>query len=226
MPLLLNIETATQVCSVCLSDDNGLIGYREDSSGNSHARVLTVFIEQLLAEQQITAEQLSAIAVSAGPGSYTGLRIGTSVAKGLCYALNKPLIAVPTLKAMAVGIQKETGIEKGAFYLPMLDARRMDAYAAVYDENLNEILPAACIAIDNEFENKLKTLSRIYIGGNAMEKCKKVLSLPIATYTQSVSCDSRNMIPLTRRMYQDAAFENTAYFDPHYLKEFAGTRTF
>lgn len=226
MPILLNIETATQVCSVCLSDENGLIGYREDKSGNSHARVLTTFINQLLTEHAITPGQLSAIAVSAGPGSYTGLRIGTSVAKGLCYALNKPLIAVPTLKALAVGIQKETGIEKGAFYLPVLDARRMDAYAAVYDENLNEILSAACFTIDNEFENKLKTLGRIYMGGNAMEKCEKVLSLSSVTYTQSVSCDSRNMIPLTRQMYLNAEFESTAYFDPHYLKEFAGTRTF
>jgi tRNA threonylcarbamoyladenosine biosynthesis protein TsaB len=222
MPLILNVETATQVCSVCLSRDGEVIDYREDTSGNSHARVLTTFINQLFTDNNLPMADLSAIAVSAGPGSYTGLRIGTSVAKGLCYALNIPLIAVPTLQALAVGIQNKTGIQADACYLPMIDARRMDAYVAVYDSNLNEIEPAACLTLANEFENKLKTLGRIYIGGNAMEKCKKLFSLYTVTYTESVSCDSRNMVQLSRRKYHEAAFENTAYFEPHYMKEFTG----
>lgn len=222
MPLILNVETATQVCSVCLSHDGEVIDYREDTSGNSHARVLTTFINQLFTANNLSMAELSAVAVSAGPGSYTGLRIGTSVAKGLCYALNIPLIAVPTLQALATGIQNKAGIQADACYLPMIDARRMDAYVAVYDSNLNELEPAACLTLANEFENKLKTLGRIYIGGNAMEKCKKLFSLYTVTYTESVSCDSRNMVQLSRRKYHEAAFENTAYFEPHYMKEFTG----
>jgi tRNA threonylcarbamoyladenosine biosynthesis protein TsaB len=222
MPLILNVETATQVCSVCLSRDGEVIDYREDTSGNSHARVLTTFINQLFTDNNLPMADLSAVAVSAGPGSYTGLRIGTSVAKGLCYALNIPLIAVPTLQALAAGIQSKAGIQADACYMPMIDARRMDAYVAVYDSNLNEIEPAACLTLANEFENKLKTLGRIYIGGNAMEKCKKLFSLYTVTYTESVSCDSRNMVQLSRRKYHEAAFENTAYFEPHYMKEFTG----
>lgn len=222
MPLILNVETATQVCSVCLSRDGEVIDYREDTSGNSHARVLTTFINQLFTDNNLPMADLSAVAVSAGPGSYTGLRIGTSVAKGLCYALNIPLIAVPTLQALAAGIQSKAGIQADACYMPMIDARRMDAYVGVYDSNLNEIEPAACLTLANEFENKLKTLGRIYIGGNAMEKCKKLFSLYTVTYTESVSCDSRNMVQLSRRKYHEAAFENTAYFEPHYMKEFTG----
>lgn len=222
MPLILNIETATQVCSVCLSRDGEVIDYREDTSGNSHARVLTTFIVQLFANNNLSMVDLSAVAVSAGPGSYTGLRIGTSVAKGLCYALNIPLIAVPTLQALAAGIQSKAGIQHDACYMPMIDARRMDAYVGIYDSCLSELEPAACLTFANEFENKLKTLGRIYMGGNAMEKCKKLFSLYTVTYTESVSCDSRNMVQLSRRKYHEAAFENTAYFEPHYMKEFTG----
>lgn len=222
MPLILNVETATQVCSVCLSRDGEVIDYREDTSGNSHARVLTTFINQLFPANNLSMADLSAVAISAGPGSYTGLRIGTSVAKGLCYALNIPLIAVPTLQALAAGIQSKAGVQADARYMPMIDARRMDAYVATFDSSLNEVEAAACLTLANEFENKLKTLGRIYIGGNAMEKCKKLFSLYTVTYTESVSCDSRNMVQLSRRKYHEAAFENTAYFEPHYMKEFTG----
>ena len=132
MSLILNIETSSTICSVCLAKDGLLLGHRQDKQGNSHARVLTVFIEELMQKHQLSFHQLDAIAVSAGPGSYTGLRIGTSTAKGLCYALNKPLIAVPTLAAMADGVIRQTNDSNAAF-MPALDARRMDIYTAVFD---------------------------------------------------------------------------------------------
>src|ERR1043165_468191 len=138
MALILNIETATPVCSVCIAKDGVPVDYRENTDGNAHAKMLTVFIEELMASTGITMSAIDAVAVSGGPGSYTGLRIGTSVAKGLCYSLDRPLISVSTLLALAFGISKKVNI-KDAFYMPVIDARRMDVYTSIFDHVLNPV---------------------------------------------------------------------------------------
>lgn len=220
MPLILNIETSTTVCSVCLADNETVIDYREDNSGNSHAKILTVFIDDLFKSNNISLATLNAIAVSAGPGSYTGLRIGTSVAKGLCYALNKPLISVPTLLALANAIQQKQNTSPAAHYMPVIDARRMDIYAAIYNSELIELTPANCFTLNQEFETGLNELENIYIGGNATQKCKQTLTLPNFTYVEDVDCDARSMVRISNKKYLKNEFENTAYFEPFYLKEF------
>lgn len=221
MGLILNIETSSEVCSVCLAKDGVLIDYRQDASGNSHAKALTVFIHELFAANGLSMNTLDAVAVSAGPGSYTGLRIGTSVAKGLCYALNKPLIAVPTLTALGAGIRKAVN-KATACFLPLLDARRMDAYAVVLNANLEEVTILDCVTLNEEFEKSLKALGEIYIGGNAMEKCKKIFTSHQFSYIPHITCSSRDMVELSHERFLNAAFENTAYFEPFYLKEFSG----
>ena len=142
MSLILNLETSTQICSVSLSEDGNVIGWKEDSEGRNHAKLLTVFIEDLLKEKGLNPEDLDAIAVSKGPGSYTGLRIGVSAAKGMAYALSIPLISVNTLKMLASGYlqnHQELRSQQNILVCPMIDARRMEVYSAIYDTSLSEI---------------------------------------------------------------------------------------
>jgi len=219
MPLILNIETASPVCSVALTEGEAVLDFLEDRTGNSHAKILTVFIEELLRGNKISASELDAVAVSAGPGSYTGLRIGTSVAKGLCYALNKPLIAIPTLLSLAAAIQAKNS-SSSAHYLPVLDARRMDAYTAVYDGELNEIHKVNCDTLNQEFEDSIADLGNIYVGGNAMEKCKGAFSSSNFIFCEDIVCDARFMSRFSNKKFSQGEFENTAYYEPFYLKEF------
>src|ERR1019366_8383901 len=171
MPLILNIETSSPICSVCLAKDGIVIDYKEDRSGNSHAKILTVFIDELMRNNHFTYNHLDAVAISAGPGSYTGLRIGTSTAKGLCYAMNKPLIAIPTLLTLAIGIQKKVNSSSG-FLLPVLDARRMDIYTTLFDSQFNEVLKTFFATADKDFEKTLASYPEVYVGGSAVSKCK------------------------------------------------------
>ena len=218
MALILNIETASPVCSVCLAKDEALIDFREDKTGNSHAKILTVFIDELFKNNNIPIGELDAVAVSSGPGSYTGLRIGVSVAKGLCYALNKPLIAVPTLQALANGIRQKQKVES-SFLMPVMDARRMDIYTAIYDFELKEIRKTDCATVNVEFENSLKAFEKIIIGGNAAEKCRPILASEKFSFTENY-CDSRSMIHISFEKYMKQRFEDLVYFEPFYLKEF------
>lgn len=219
MAFILSIETATSVCSVCLSADGKIIDCRENVTDNSHAKMLTVFIEEILADNAIAFTDLSSIAVSAGPGSYTGLRIGTSVAKGLCYALNIPLIAVPTLQCLALAIQQHSD-KPEAVYLPVLDARRIDVYTAIYNHGLTELVPAGCVTVNTDFETSLSKFRRVYIGGNGMQKCKEVFSAANLIFVDGIACDSRAMVPVAHQKFIKKEFENMAYFEPVYLKEF------
>lgn len=219
MALILNIETATPVCSVCLSADDRVIDFRADVSGNSHAKMLTVFIEEICTANRISFSELNAVALSAGPGSYTGLRIGTSVAKGLCYTLNIPLIAVPTLQALAAAIQQKASVGK-AVYLPVLDARRMDVYSAIYDADLAELTPAHCVTLNAEFDAALSDFDVVYVGGSGMGKCREILKASNLVFVDDIHADSRAMGYLANRKYIKKEFENMAYFEPFYLKEF------
>lgn len=219
MALILHIESSSSVCSVALSNKTDLIACKELDNGYTHAENLHVFIEQLLSENNISASQLNAIAVSSGPGSYTGLRIGYSAAKGLAYALNIPLIAIDTLQAMCVSAKNN--INDSANFCPMLDARRMEVYCSVYGSDLNNIKPTAALVLDDESILQFETYTPIYFFGDGMPKAKELLSkLNNAYFLDSIKPSSKAMIKLAYDKYQQQLFEDTAYAEPFYLKEF------
>jgi tRNA threonylcarbamoyladenosine biosynthesis protein TsaB len=225
MAVILLIETATAVCSVALSKDGTLLGIRESVSRNAHSSSVTVFIDAIMTEADISLEQLDAVAVSMGPGSYTGLRIGVASAKGLCYALGKPLIAVPTLQAIANGLLEfASGPSANALtelVCPLLDARRMEVYSAIFDKNLHEIRGTRAEIIDgNSFEEFLRDHVLIF-GGEGSEKCKPVLGhLKNARFIQGFETSALFMIHLAEEKFTSGHFEDPAYFEPYYLKEF------
>lgn len=219
MPLLLNIETTTPVCSVCLSLNGEVIAHQTNKEANSHGRVLTPMIEDLFLKANVNYQQLDAIAVSSGPGSYTGLRIGTSVAKGLCYALGKPLIAVPTLQALAAGIRKITN-NMSSYYMPVMDARRLDIYTSIFDMHGAAVLSTQCLTIDAALEQMLLPYLHVLVGGNAVSKFKSTLLLPNVEFVEHVDCDSKWLVEIAEAKFGVADFEDVAYFEPNYLKEF------
>ena len=215
MEYILNIETATKNCSVALAKDGKTIVCKEIAEeGYSHAERLHVFIEEIIKEAGIMYNDLSAIAVSQGPGSYTGLRIGVSAAKGLCYALDIPLIAVDTLQALA----SQVNISKGLI-IPMIDARRMEVYSAVFAQNLErkrEVL--AEIIMENSFENLQETL---YFVGDCAEKCKSVLTKENYIFLDKIVYPSaKEMSAISFEKFKINDTVDVAYFEPYYLKDF------
>jgi len=227
MPRILHIETATEVCSVALSHINGkLIGVEEDNSGFAHAEKLTVLIDKLLKKAGVEFNQLNAVAVSYGPGSYTGLRIGMSAAKGFCYALNIPLITISTLKAMAAGAEHLSDVENlflqpDVLLCPMIDARRMEVYAAFYDKELNEVRAPSSDIIDADSYGEYLKKNKILFFGNGAAKCKPVLSPKANTYFfDEFQLSAQNMIALAYSAFKEKNFANLAYCEPLYLKEF------
>ena len=218
MAFILNIETSTTVCSVSISENDTLLASKEIDNGYSHAENLHVFIKELLTEINLNPNDLNAVAVSKGPGSYTGLRIGISSAKGLCYALNIPLISINTLQILANCIENK---HEKYFYCPMLDARRMEVYTAVYDFNLNEDLPTEALIVDEQSIEKYKKYSSIYFFGDGMPKCKELLSaLPNANFIEEVKPSAKNMVNLSYQKIINKQFEDVVYFEPFYLKDF------
>lgn len=223
MALILNIETASPVCSVCLAENSKLIDYRENTEGNSHAHLLTVMIEELLLANKISFNQLDAIAVSAGPGSYTGLRIGVSVAKGLCYSLGIPLMGISTLQSIAENIIQKTN-NSLSYYLSVMESKRMDVFVAIFDSGKRKVLSSSVATLNSEFENKISVFKQIAIGGNANEKCKSVFTSGNFIYVENTGCDSRSMIGISFSKFLANDFEDLAYFEPLYLKEFEVAR--
>jgi tRNA threonylcarbamoyladenosine biosynthesis protein TsaB len=218
MALIINIETATAVCSAALGRDGEVIAFRETTEPNSHSLMLGTFIKEVLEEAGITSAELDAVAVSSGPGSYTGLRIGVSMAKGLAYSLDIPLIAVPTLKAMANGIRQDYGDAR--FLIPMIDARRMEVYAAVFSSALNEVEAVKPVVIDGDsFGDYLQKGKTVFFGDGAA-KCKTVIHSENAVFAVGGFPSARSMAPLSNEMFLHNNFEDTAYFEPFYLKEF------
>lgn len=219
MSIILNIETATKNCSVALANDGKTIAYKEIAEQNfSHAEKLHVFIEELLSENQLQFSDLSAIAVSQGPGSYTGLRIGVSSAKGFCYAMNIPLIAVDTLQLLAKQIQIEDGI-----IIPMIDARRMEVFTAFYDNNYQQIRTTQAEIID---ENSYHEISeKIHLVGDGTEKFKNTLTHEKFVFHSDVIFPSaKEMGELSFDKYKKSDFVDVAYFEPYYLKDFVLTK--
>lgn len=215
MPYILNIETATKNCSVAIAKDGQtLICSEIAEEGYSHAEKLHVFIEGVLQQSGVAFRDLSAIAVSQGPGSYTGLRIGVSAAKGLCYALGIPLIAIDTLQILASQVSIDNGL-----IVPMLDARRMEVYSAVFDKNHQKIRPTEAEIITAEsFADYDETL---YFVGDCAQKCQSVLSRANFIFLQQVVYPSaREMSALGYEKYKKSDTVDVAYFEPHYLKDF------
>jgi len=219
MALILNIETATPICSVALSQDNKLIAIRESKEKNSHSAKLNTFIQEMMEEAKVTYKDLDAVAVSMGPGSYTGLRIGVSAAKGFCYAMDIPLIGIPTLMSMANGARSL--VKEDLLFCPMIDARRMEVYCALFDQNLKEIQKTDAVIIEEDTFNEYLTDRKIAFFGDGADKCKEILSHhPNAVFLDDYQISSEYMISLALERYKNREFDDTAYFEPFYLKDF------
>jgi len=220
MSYILQIETATTVCSVALAKDGEVVTYKQLDQRNIHAEIITLFIDELIANAAIQYGDLDAIAVSCGPGSYTGLRIGVSTAKGLCFALDKPLIAIETLEAMAYGVMPEKQYA-GMLLCPMIDARRMEVYTALFDLEDNTIEPVAAKIIDeNSFAEKLKN-NKILFFGDGADKCRTFLEAkPNAQFLPGFINSATHLTQKAFEKLSKKEFEDVAYFEPHYLKDF------
>ncbi|NIJ44253.1 tRNA threonylcarbamoyladenosine biosynthesis protein TsaB [Wenyingzhuangia heitensis] len=219
MAFILNIETSTKNCSVGLSKDGICIALKEENNGDySHAEKLHVFIEELLKEQNLKIANLDAIAVGKGPGSYTGLRIGVSTAKGLAYAANLPLIAVDTLKCLAKTITIEHGV-----VVPMIDARRLEVYSAIYNTNYQKTRAVEAQIIDENSFQEILNDQPVYFLGDGAEKCKEIIIHDNANFIASKFPSAKEMSQLSENQFNNNLFEDTAYFEPFYLKDFIVT---
>lgn len=225
MAIIVGIETATTVCSVALAKDGLLLAEREERSKNSHSKVITLFIEDVFAKTNIPLHSIDAVVVSKGPGSYTGLRIGVSTAKGLCYSLDKPLIAISTLQSMALGFSNQLQNNKNdlsdVLFCPMIDARRMEVYVALFNNNGDVVQDVVAEVITvNSFEKHLKN-HKVYFFGDGATKCKSLLSgHNNAIFFDDIFPSAKNMFTLAERKFSKRDFEDTAYFEPFYLKDF------
>lgn len=216
MSKILCIETATEICSVSLSLDGKAIALAETDKGFSHASTLTILIQKCLDEANLTLNDLDAVALSQGPGSYTGLRIGVSVAKGICYALDKPMIAIDTLEALAWACAEEEKEE--AHYCPMIDARRMEVYIAMYSlQGKEEQSVNALIVEENAFKDFFAREETIIFCGNGAEKCKPILTSPFAKFSPII-CSANHLCFLAKKYFNEGNFCDVAYFSPLYYK--------
>lgn len=217
----MNIETSTDVCSVAISDNGQVVFNKEDHSGPNHAVKLGVYVDEALSFIDAHGISLEAVAVSCGPGSYTGLRIGVSMAKGICYGRDVKLISIPTLELMAVPVLLgEHPAEEDALIVPMLDARRMEVYAKVMDRALKEVRPIQADIVDAETYKEYLDRGTVYFFGNGAEKCMEVINHPNARLVKGIEPLAKNMAPLAEKRFVEGKFENVAYFVPFYLKDF------
>ena len=220
MAIVLNIETATTNCSVSLSKDGETLVLKEDNSdGYSHAETLHVYINNVFEEAKILAKDIDAVAVSKGPGSYTGLRIGVSSAKGLCYALDKPLISVSTLESLAHQVKINEGI-----IISMLDARRMEVYSAVFNHKHEQVRDIkAEILTEDSYADLLKE-NKVYFVGNGVAKTKQLINHPNAIFIDGKLPSANEMSLLSELKYKKSDIEDVAYFEPYYLKDFVAIK--
>jgi len=213
---ILNIETATKNCSVSVSNNGELIAIKELNNGNySHAEVLHLFINEVVNEANIKLSDISAVAVSKGPGSYTGLRIGVSAAKGLCFALSIPLISINTLESLAHCLTIESGK-----IVSMLDARRMEVYSAVFDSDFIQVRAIKAEIIDGNSFSEYLTKEPIYFVGDGAEKCKDIITHVNAVFVEEKFPSAKEMCLLAYDKYKKNDIEDVAYFEPFYLKDF------
>jgi len=217
---ILNIETATTNCSVSLSLNGETIVLKEDyDKSYSHAERLHVYIDAVLKEAKISKNDIDAVAVSKGPGSYTGLRIGVSAAKGLCFALDKPLISIPTLEALAHQVKVDDGI-----IVAMLDARRMEVYSAIHDSDYNLIRETQAQILDESSFKDYLEKEKVYFIGNGVEKTKELINHPNAIFIEDKLPSANEMSMLAHNKYKISDTEDVAYFEPYYLKDFVALK--
>lgn len=220
---ILSIETATNACSVAVSEGGKVIYEKVNTEGPSHAVLLGVFVQGALDFLKENSLRLDAVAVSSGPGSYTGLRIGVSEAKGLCYGLEIPLIAIPTLKVLAATVVNKGLAPENALLCPMIDARRMEVYAGVYDSGLNLVRPVAADIVAENSYNEFLSQSQVIFFGSGAEKCRGSLTDPNACFLTGIYPSAAEMAKLAKEAYENGDFVDVAYYEPFYLKEFVAT---
>lgn len=220
MACILSIETSTDVCSVAMSENGQCIFKQEDHGGPNHAVSLGVYVDEALSFTDNHAIPLGAVAVSCGPGSYTGLRIGVSMAKGVCYGRNVPLLAVPTLEVMCVPVLLNHEIEEDALLCPMIDARRMEVYSAIYNRALKEQRETRADVVDADTYREYLDRQPVYFFGNGAAKCMETINHPNARLIEGIEPLAKYMFPLAERKWVQEEYEDLAYYVPFYLKDF------
>lgn len=220
---ILNIETATSVCSVSIGNENTIIYEKEETTGPSHASLLGRFVDDAVKFSRQQNIKLDAVAVSCGPGSYTGLRIGVSEAKGLCFGLNIPLIAINTPLIMAKKVISEIEIERDTLLCPMIDARRMEVYAAIYNSDLKIVRDIQADIVDKNSYLDILNSHKVLFFGDGANKCKDSLMHKNASFVDSIYPQAKYMNELAIKAFNDKKIEDIAYFEPFYLKEFVAT---
>ena len=217
MAIILHLETATTNCSVSISKDDEIVVLKENNAASySHSEQLHVFIKEALKEASLSFSDLDAVAISKGPGSYTGLRIGVSAAKGICFSLDIPLISIPTLQSMA----RQVDLKPGELVIPALDARRMEVYSCVYNNNYQEVRETRAEIINEESFVEYLGENEVYVVGSGAEKCRGVLQHPNFIFDESVVPSAEDMVSMAFEKYESKQFEDVAYFEPYYLKDF------
>ena len=220
MATILHIETSTDVCSVAVSEDGQVIFQQDDHSGKNHAEQLGSMVDEALSFTDSHAIPFDAVAVSCGPGSYTGLRIGVSMAKGICYGRNLKLIAVPTLELLCVPVLLREIPEEDALLCPMIDARRMEVYAGVYTRGLKSVREVKADVVDAETYKEFLDQHPVYFFGNGAKKCMEAIAHPNAHLIEGIEPLAKWMQPLAEKRFLNDQFEDVAYFVPFYLKDF------
>ena len=223
MALILNIETATPTCSVALCNEGIPVSVRESIETRDHASILTVFISEIMEETHLSVSDIDAVSISIGPGSYTGLRIGVSVAKGLCYAAEKPLIAIPTLKALAAGIINKGIPNSVNTLIPVFDARRMEVYSGVFSGKLKELSAVKAEIITEDSFGEWMEKGPVLFFGDGAPKCEQVIKNKNAVFINPFPASATYMGTLSEFAFSGSCFEDVAYLEPFYLKDFIAT---
>lgn len=224
MACILHLETSTDVCSVALSEDGACLFSKEEFEGHVHAVLLGVFVDELLSMADSAGKRPDAVALSCGPGSYTGLRIGASMAKGICYGRDLPLIALPTLKTLSVPVLLLEELPDDALLCPMLDARRMEVYTAVYDKALTPVMEVSALIVGEDSFAEYLDAHHLWFYGNGAAKCAHIIRHPHAHFLPDVYPLAKWMFPLAEKAFYNDTFEDVAYFEPFYLKEFVASK--
>lgn len=222
MANILNIDTSTDVCSVALTSEGTVLEHREDYEGQNHAKVLSSFINDMLDYATPRGIKLDAVAVSMGPGSYTGLRIGLSEAKGLCFGSDLPLIGISTLELLTVTVMFREFWDDDILFVPMIDARRKEVYTGVYDLALNKIMQPQPLILDENSFQEYKDKQIVFFG-NGSDKAKDIIQLPNARFIKNIRPEAVNMMALSERSFRNNNFIDIAYSTPEYLKDFQST---
>lgn len=226
MSCILHIETSTKACSVALSENGSCIFHKEDLEGPNHSELCGVFVDEALSFANSHAIPVDAVAVSEGPGSYTGLRIGVSLAKGVCYGRDLPLLALPTLKVMCVPVLLgREELPEDALLIPMIDARRMEVYSTIYDRSLREVRGIAAEVVEADTYLPWLEKGPVYFFGDGSAKCKSVIQHPNAHFIDGIQPLAKWMFPLAERAMHLGETKDVAYFEPFYLKEFVAIKS-